>query len=434
MKVGIKHILLCVIMVFLYLPILQDNFNLSKIRLLAGDYVPVKDIAITRNTWFNKIFQEKKEKFLHDHFGYHNSYIRLHNQIAFELFNKANANGVVIGKENYLYEGKYIEAYYGKDFIGINSIRKKMKMASFLADTFKKMNKTFLLIFEPGKGAYFPDYFPENKKTKKSLTNIEEYLRFAKEMKIPHIDFHSWFIQQKNKSKYPLVPKYGIHWSQYGAMLATDSILKTIELMRNIDIPDIYCNKFTIEKAKDTDIDIENGMNLLFRFKPELMMYPDVLFEDSIGKTKPSVLVVADSYYWQIFAIGISCIFDRSDFWYYFKTAHSPRFDRTKIMKNINIPDEIVKHDVIIIMSTDIHLPEFGWNFIETMFGYYHGTIPREKLDPDYFSSIIEMKEQIRKDQNRMKNIVKKAAINKIPIDSMLYLDAKWFIDEKEKK
>ncbi len=434
MKINIKHILLCTIMVFLFLPLLQENFNLSKIRPLAGDYVPAKDVPITRHTWFNKEFQEQKEKFLHDHFGYHNTYIRLHNQISFALFKKAKANGVVIGKENYLYEDKYIEAYYGQDFIGIDSIKKKMLMVSFLADTFKKMNKTFLVVFAPGKGAYFPEFIPESRKAAQGITNIEVYLKFAKEMKIPHIDFHTWFIQQKNKSPYPLVPRYGIHWSQYGSILATDSILKTIELDRNLDIPNIHWDKITTEKAKDTDIDIEKGMNLLFRLQPELMAYPQVLFDDTVGTTKPSVLVIADSYYWQIFAMGISNIFNRSDFWYYFKSAHSPRYEKTKKIEEVDVLDEIKQHEVIILMSTDIHLPEFGWDFIETMFNYYNGKIDREKLDMKYNDQIEEMKEYIRLDEKWMKSIKEKAKERNISVDSMLYIDAKWSVDENEMK
>lgn len=434
MKISIKHILLCIIMVFLFLPLMQENFNLSKIRPLAGDYVPADDVPITRATWLNGKFQKQKEKFLHDHFGYHNTYIRLHNQIAFELFTKAKANGVVIGKQNYLYEDKYIEAYYGQDFAGVDSIRKKMLMISFLADTLKKLNKTFFIVFAPGKGAYFPEFIPENRKAAQGITNIEVYTRFAKEMNVPHIDFHSWFIKNKNTSPYPLIPRYGIHWSQYGSVLATDSILKTIEKDRNIDVSNIYWNKLTTEKAKDTDIDIERGMNLLLRFKPEIMAYPEVLFEDTIGKTRPSVLVVGDSYYWQIFAMGISSIFDRSDFWYYFQSAHSPRYDQTKKMKDVNVPDEINKHDVIIIMSTDIHLPELGWNFIETMFDYYKGTIPRVQLDSDYYDKIMKAKSDIRKDKNWMQILTKKAKERNISVDSMLYIDAKWCVDFNESK
>lgn len=422
-------------MVFMFIPLLQENFNLTKLKPLAGDYVSANDVAITRHTWFNKEFQESKERFLNDHFGYHHTYIRIHNQIAFYLFKKAKANGVIIGKKNYLYEEKYIDAYYGSDFIGVDSIRKKMLMIEFLADTFKKMNKTFLLVFAPGKAAYFPEFIPDNKVALKGITNIEIYARFAKEMKVPHIDFHTWFIQQKNKSKYPLVPRYGIHWSQYGSVLATDSILETIELDRNIDIPQMDWHKTNVAKAKDTDIDIENGMNLLFRFEPEMMAYPEVIYKEALqGQTKPSVLVVGDSYYWQIFASGISNIFDRSDFWYYFKSAHSPRYDKSKKIEDVDIVDEINQHDVIILMATDVHLPNLGWNFIETMFGYYKGTIDKTILDPAYYDKIDEMKTYIQTDKTWMKEVKKKSIDRNISIDSMLYIDAKWTVDENERK
>jgi hypothetical protein len=434
MKLRIKYILLCAIMGSLFLPLLQENFHLSPTVPLAGDYVPASNVVISRHTWFNKEFQEKKEKFLQDHFGYHNTYIRIHNQIAFYLFKKAKANGVVIGKENYLYEARYIDAYYGTDFIGQDSIRKKMFMISFLADTLKKMNKTFLLVFAPGKAAYFPEYIPEDRKAMKGITNIEVYSRLAKEMNIPHIDFHSWFIQQKDKSPYPLVPKYGIHWSQYGAIRAWDSVLTTIEKSRGIDIPDMYWDKIKMEKAKDTDIDIEKGMNLLFRFQPELMAYPEVLFEENEAKTKPSVLVVGDSYYWQIFGMGISTIFNRSDFWYYFKSAHSPRYDKTKNIEEVDIVDEINQHEVIILMSTDVHLPNLGWNFVETLFDYYHGKIIRAKIDPSYNEDIKRAMDNIKDNKEWLKQVAEKARTNNIPLDSMIYLDAKWTVDEQERQ
>lgn len=422
-------------MTVLFLPLIQEHLNISKIRPLAGDYVPAPDVELTRKTWLNKRFQEKKDSFLHDNFGYHNTYVRIHNQIVFSLFKKAKANGVVVGKDNYLYEERYISAYYGNDFIGIDSIKKKMFMVKFLADTLKKQNKTFFIVFAPGKAAYFPEYIPENKKMIKGITNIEVYSQLARELKIPHIDFHSWFIQNKNKSKYPLVPKYGIHWSFYGSALAADSILKTIEMDRNINVPDMNYDEIRIEKGKNTDIDIENGMNLLYRLKPENLAYPEVKFPINLkpGETKPSVLVIADSYYWQIYSMGISNIFDRSDFWYYFKSAHSTRYEKSKKIEEVDIIDEVNQHNVIIIMSTDVHLANFGWNFIETLFGYYNGVIPRTLVDPTFSKKINKAMKDIRQDEVWFKEIQEKAARKKIPVDSMLYLDAQWVVNEEMK-
>src|SRR5688572_27874255 len=356
MKNGVKYSLLTIIMAFLFMPLMQENFNLSKVRPLQGDYLPEKDIRFTQEGWFSKKFQEQKEKHIKDHFGYHNTYVRLRNQIYFSLFNKAMANGIVIGKKNYLYEHAYIDAYYGSDFIGVDSMRKKMLMVDYVADTLRKINKSLILVFTPGKGAYYSEFIPDHMKQQQGITNLEVVTALSKELDVPYINFHSWFIEQKNKSTYPLMARYGIHWSQYGSMVAWDSVHRYIEKIHGIDIPNLRWEKLNQRMAFGTDMDIENGMNLLFGLKPEIMAYPEMLMNDTIGNTKPSVLVIGDSFYWQVYGAGVSQLYKRSDFWYYFKSAHSPRYDHGKPIEEVDIMDEIKQHDVIIVMSTDIHL------------------------------------------------------------------------------
>src|SRR5687768_2398357 len=118
MKWGFKHIMLCVIMGFLFIPLIQNNFHLKQVKKLHGDYIPADNIGFSFKKWWSKEFQEQKEKYITDHFGCRNYAIRIHNQIAFELFKIAKAKSVVIGKENYLYEQTYIDAFYGTDFVG----------------------------------------------------------------------------------------------------------------------------------------------------------------------------------------------------------------------------------------------------------------------------------------------------------------------------
>jgi hypothetical protein len=429
MRWGIKHILLGGIVVFLFLPLLQTNFHFFKIKGLSGDYVPASNIGITRKNWLSKEFQEKKEKYISDHFGFREDCIRIHNQLAFSLFKTAKANKVVVGKENYLYEKGYIDSYYGKDYIGIDSIRKKMLMVAFLADTLKKLNKTLLLVFAPGKAAFYPEFIPDHQAMPKGITNMEVYLRFAKELKIPHIDFHTWFNEQKKWSKYPLIPKYGIHWSEYGAFLAMDSMIKHIEMIRNIDMINASNKQTHFGSVAGQDIDIEKGMNILFRLKRQQLAYPEVRFEDSAGKVKPSVIVVADSYYWQMIFFGISTCFNRSDFWYYFQRAHNPTYKHSKPMEEIDVFKEVDQHEVIIIMASDVNLPKFGWNFIETMFEHYGGSLPGRSWQTDYHRKIMELKVNIESDEKWMTSIREKAKTKGIPVDSMAFIDAKWIVD-----
>jgi len=432
MKWGLKHIFLGIIMVTLFLPLIQSTFHYSKIEKLSGDFIPAPNTPITKDLWLSKEFQEKKEKYINDHFGYRETCIRIYNQFAFYLFKKAKANGVTIGKENYLFEQGYIDAYYGQDYIGADSIRNKCIMLSMLNDTLKKLNKTLLLVFAPGKAAFYPEYIPPQPYSAKGITNIEVYLRFVKELNIAHIDFHTWFNHNKKKSPYPLVPKYGTHWSQFGAYIAMDSILKRIEHIRNIDIPGPTLKKMNVGKFDGSDYDIEKGMNLFFRFKKQDLANPEISYPENPDQTKkPATIVIADSYYWQMLYMGIANCFSSSNYWYYFKQAHNPKFEHSKKIEEINVSEDINNHDVMIIMASDINLPKFGWGFIDSAYYKYYKTAPNYSL---YYNknNLHQVMNDIASDPNWMQIIQQKAEYKNISVDSMLYLDALYVIEQNK--
>ena len=110
------------VFIILFLPIVQNKFNFSVVENLNGYFNSPKDPSINKTEWFSGAFQEKQEAYLNTSFGFRNTCVRLNNQLFFWLFNKANANGVIIGKSNYLYEANYINAFTGKDFLGENKM------------------------------------------------------------------------------------------------------------------------------------------------------------------------------------------------------------------------------------------------------------------------------------------------------------------------
>ncbi len=116
---------------------------------------------------------------------------------------------------------------------------------------------------------------PKRYKAQIDKTNYGYHIKLAKEFDIHFIDFNKYFIKNKTTSKYPLYPKYGCHWSYYGAYLAADSIIKYIEKERHIDMPDLYCNDIKLEAAQGFDYDAGKGMNLLFNFTDDTLAHPD---------------------------------------------------------------------------------------------------------------------------------------------------------------
>jgi hypothetical protein len=421
------------IMLILIVPFFQEKLHLMELAPLKGSIAVPEEPDFSFNGWFTGEFQENQENYLNEAFGFRNLFVRINNQIAFSLFNKAKANGVIVGKKNYLYEENYIKAYYGTDFIGNDSISHRMQKLRFIQEVLAKQNKNIILVFAAGKGSFYPEYFPDHVKQEKGITNYEKHVELARSLGLNFIDFNKYFIENKNKSKYPLYPQYGIHWSYYGMSLAADSMIRYIEKMRNIDMPNLFWDKIEMAPPKISDYDIADGMNIKFRLKTFDMAYPNLQIQASEGKTRPSVLMISDSYYWDMFNFGISKAFTNDHFWYYNKQVYPDSFKSPVETSQLDLRAQIAQHDVIIIMATDANLQGFGWGFIENAYNLL-GNNSVSGVDAGFQEKLSVLREYIKSDKNWMEEITKKAARRKISVDSMITLDATWQIQNDLKK
>lgn len=213
---------------------IQQVFEFKALEPLKGTVNNPEDATFSKKDWIDGTYQEKKELYINSMFGFRSFCIRLNNQIAFNFFNKAKANGVIVGKENYLYEESYINAYTGKDFLGEDSISHTLNRLKFISDTLSRLNKQLIIVFAAGKASYFPEYIPDKYLPILEKTNYKSLSDGAKKLGLNVIDFNKWFVENKNKSKYPLYPLQGVHWSTYGTTLAADSLIRKIEFLRKL--------------------------------------------------------------------------------------------------------------------------------------------------------------------------------------------------------
>jgi hypothetical protein len=308
-----------------------------------------------------------------------------------------------------------------------------MQRLKFIQDTLSKLNKTMMLVFAAGKGSFYPEYFPDKVKREKGVTNYEKHVELAQNLGLKFIDFNKYFVEQKSKSKYPLYPQYGIHWSYYGMSLAADSMIRYIEKTRNIDMPDLYWDTIELASPKISDYDIADGMNIKFRLKTFDMAYPNLQIQANEGKTRPSVLMISDSYYWDMFNFGISKAFSNDHFWYYNKQVYPDSFKSPLETSQLDLRAQIAQHDVIIIMATEANLPGFGWGFIENVYNSFHKNNAISGFDADFQEKLATARLYIKSDKKWMEEIMKKAAKRKISVDSMITLDATWQIQQNNK-
>ncbi len=433
-----RYILFTVLMLLLILPAVQRFAGFIRESPLKGAITLPEKPVLNSKSWFDGSFQENYDPYLEQTVGFRPTLIRINNQIAFSVFDTALANGVIIGKNNYLYENNYVKAYEGVDFVGYKEINEQVAKAKIIQRKLEENGQHFLIVFAPGKGSYFPEYIPEKYRVKnRGITNYDCYAsRFLQEG-IPFIDFNRWFIQMKDTSRYPLYSKTGIHWSLYGVALSVDSLVRYMEKMAGIDMVDFSWDGIEVSSdPRDTDNDIANGMNLLFPIKTGEMAYPNIRFNDPPGKTRPDVLVIGDSYYWNIMGSGIaSRLFGDNNFWFYNREAHNPKWREPKKVSDLNILDEIKKQQFVILLFTDANLYKFPCGFFNDVTDAWEHPEQSIAISPEVKEKRIkEIIADMRKSKETVEMIRQKAIKKKISFEEMLRLDANWILEQNKSK
>lgn len=361
-----RKLLLIFLLGFLFIPITQTTFHLINVTRLSGAYTLSDDTACTINGWLSGKFQEHKELFLRDTFGLRNLFIRTINQTNYSLFDKSNARDVVVGKNDYLFNRWYIDAYVGADFTGTNKISNQLKKLKVVQDSLTKMNKTLLVVFAPSKDLFAPEHLPEGC-IKGDSTNYDVFIKLAKEYGINFIDFNPYFISLKNKSEYLLYTKYGSHWSAYGACIAGDTITSMFEKLSHTPIPHtIWKDNIIREGPNGSEIELENELNLLFNLKHDAVGHPQLKNPADSSMKKTTLMMVGDSYIWNlVMNSNFWNNFSSFTFCYYYNTVYTPGKENKMDSTTFNLRKSINDNDVFLIEATESNLPNFGFGFID---------------------------------------------------------------------
>lgn len=416
-----KRFLFLILLVLILLPVLQHGTKLFHVRPLDGDFVLAQRPSFSWKSWINGDFQGRFNNYIEDHIGFRSFFVRLNNQLDFSLFKKANAEGVVVGKNNILHEFDYIRAYTGGDFIGKSTLDKKLNKVKFLQKHLKEsFDIDLVLVFEPSKARLLTETIPDRYlKNGVALSNYDYLQQRASELHINHLDLNRLFVQAKDTASLPLYPKYGIHWSECTMPFVIDTLVSYLENLRNTDFPDYRIDQHYFSDTVSADYDIGKTINLLFRLPHPPMPYPKFSFTSHSDKQKPMVLTVADSYYWNIYNTRVpSNLFANEAFWYFNAKVYPDFYFGEKWVKDLDLRAEIEKQDIIILSVTERFLYKFGWNFIEQVYNLY---------TPTFTGNITEKyEEQIRMDAGWFDQIVLKAQKDGIVLEEAIQKEAKY--------
>lgn len=347
-------VVFCLPLAFVFIPINDQD--------LKGVTVEINKPEWKQEDWLSGEFQKKFEWFFDYNLGFRKAGVRTANQINYWL--GVQRKEVIVGKENELMGGEYIDAYYGKDFLGEDSIRRIIvRLISFKMELEKRGTK-FFVVLAPGKTRLSPDRIPDEFRSNKTVvTNYDFFVTGLKHANIPTINFQDWFSVIDKKSPYPLFSNLGIHWSAYSSTIATDSMLGYMEQLLAKKVNRIaFKEVMSSQEAFGTDKDMLELMNLWYPIAPNRPLgYFKTELKESSESYKPSVLAVGDSYYWNVIYTGVPAKYfaDGSVYFYYNSTAYFKNGNSVPV-NQLNLLETVRGKDVVMFLYSEPNLRKLG--------------------------------------------------------------------------
>lgn len=473
--------MLLVLLAGLFLPWLQSSFSFVKENPLGGFYNLPQNPTYAWGKWREGSYQKSKENYLKETFGFRKPLLRMRYQWLYSAYAMSRVNEFAVGKEDYVFQNRYIRADQGRDFVGLEQVKADVAQLKLVQTAMKKEGKELLVFITPSKTLYHQEYlYPDQQAWTDSATNYKAYLKELKAQGVATVDLNAWFLVLKDTTTYPLFPKTGIHFSSYGAALAADSLVNYWEQVLGKDLPDFGWSSLDVtHELRDEDGDLEWAMNLWYKIPSLKMAYPQLEIKEE-GKYKPRVLTIGDSFFWRFYRWdGLKKIYQEahSKFLYYNKEVYPGKAERV----SYNLAKELEHLDAVCIYINPSQMDRSFWGIGKDLYEYYKSyteaditvMIGKIKNNPEWYNGLqaeaaaidqpieervriaaiqfLEEKQNQRRNDLRASNktkefeanvkkftqqikatphwladITRKAKELKIPVDSMIGIDARY--------
>jgi hypothetical protein len=347
------------------LPLVQNVFHPLIINGLDGAVLQEKPPVFDIENWSSSRFQQNSVKYIKENTAFRPDFIRISNQLDYWFFNEINTI-LTLGKENYIFDPNYIIARKGADYLSSEKRISKAKTIEKVGSFLDSLNIPILYCIAPNKANFYSDFLPNNTPLSEQRNQLF-YEYFFKEKELSYINFDTYLYEQKTNFEYPLIPKYGAHWSIFGAYVSVKEIINSINTLVEKSHIKIVEEEFEIsDKTKFTDADYLRSLNLIKAWQSPEMCYPKLKYEVD---NKPNVLIVSDSFFWTFYDIEMvqNCFSKSSEMWYYNKSKHNILREKIGDIENKIALNDIKERDIIIVLSSTPGLKDFGYGFLEQL-------------------------------------------------------------------
>lgn len=353
-------VLFAILMVFLFMPIVQEWTDFIPVKLLKGAFEPTPKPELTFENYCSNTYQTQIEKYVSENFGFREPVIRLYNQYVWSAFNKTYCHFIVPGKEGYLYYDLAVNEHFGTELPkhyksneeAMKDADAELRQMNKLRHVLKDYGIEFVAFIAPDKPEVYPEYLPRRDADTSTIHMTEYYSRRMDEMGFPFINMTDWFMSMKDTVSFPLFPKTDSHW-RYSAIYGYDSLFRFINTLDGeAKFPNIHIGPPIAYESDEMEGD-EETLNLIFRIRGDKTKYKsDISVDDDTIHRKPKVLFVGDSFIWSMsqFMPARQILADK-EIWFYNNTAFVGFENSSMSVKDIDRLSHILNADYVVFYS-----------------------------------------------------------------------------------
>jgi len=368
-------------------------------KRLHGVVLATKKPPLILSSLADGSFQSIFDRWVSENTGFKGYMVRLENQMNYWIFRELStkyATRITLCRKNQLFEKAYIDSYNRLDIVDSGRLEEKVMSIGHLQKLLNSHNIQFLFVITPSKAVIHPEFIQDRYLMNRRLglkSNYENILPLLKRHRIEYLDGHKLFMDLKDKSEYDLFPNTGIHWNFYSSYLFTSEMIRRLRINSGLNIPEIVCEKITIQPFPvSPDDDILKLSNLMYPKRLYMRYpYPTTVAEARENNYLPSILFEGGSFINSLiyFIVRHRCYREIEYLFYYNEIHRFRRNDnyelsreriysgernglaklgiRISIFKKTrsNLRDTILSKDIVILEANEQALSNIGSGFVE---------------------------------------------------------------------
>jgi len=437
---GLYLVLFVVMMVFLFMPFIQQLFQPFQLRRLDGDMVETEMPTLSYESYKEQAYQAQLEKYVSQHFGFHQPIIRLYNQYLWN-YRKTYAFDVTVGKDKWLYPKKCVLDHYrqvsyeAENVYDDASLRMKLdkdiERLKKVHDILEERGTKLFVLICPAKDIIYPEHLPttSNFVMGDALRAVEYVPQALSDKGIPYVDMCDWFLKIKDTVSYPLFPQRAMHWSDIACIHAADSVIHYMEQLTGKNLPNLKIGPMYPGETVYPDGDLEQSMNLLWDIHPKFQnYYAHVETDGDTTAQKLNLLTIGDSFFknWN-YTLPLKDIFDSYPYYFYYSTVYfDPEHSK---VSEVNLLEALEKADIVMLSYSATQLYEINRGFLS------QALLQLSFKNPGNLQVILEgIKRDMEASEEWYQALKAKATQQDRPLEQVMDEDARYMYNQTPEK